>query len=289
MKLGLGTVQFGSAYGAFNQRGMPDRAEISRCLDLAAGAGIEVLDTARAYGGSEEALGALDAASHFRIVTKVPPLLDGRAEGHVSDSLNQSLALLRAERVYGVMLHSAADLLDPSGDRLWRDLEAIRASGLAERVGVSVYHPGEARELLDRYPISLIQLPFNIFDQRFLRSGVLAYCSERGVEVHARSIFLQGAILQEPASLPRHLLAFAPHLRKFRGFLDDVGIGPLAAALGFVFARPELATCIVGVDCSGQLEAILAATKAAKHVPLESLGAMVINDESLLNPARWPS
>ena len=76
-KLVLGTVQFGLDYGINNRIGQPDLTEVFKILDLARGAGIQLLDTARAYGEAEERLGTyFDQSSeprHFQLITKLHP------------------------------------------------------------------------------------------------------------------------------------------------------------------------------------------------------------------------
>ena len=72
-KVALGTVQFGLDYGIANEAGQVSLYEAQRVLSLAKGNGIDVLDTAIAYGTSEEILGKV-GVDGFRVVTKLPSL-----------------------------------------------------------------------------------------------------------------------------------------------------------------------------------------------------------------------
>jgi aryl-alcohol dehydrogenase-like predicted oxidoreductase len=72
MKLGLGTVQFGQAYGVSNTRGRVPAQDVAAILERAAAGGVRVLDTAANYGEAENALAANDLTP-FRIVTKTSP------------------------------------------------------------------------------------------------------------------------------------------------------------------------------------------------------------------------
>jgi aryl-alcohol dehydrogenase-like predicted oxidoreductase len=56
-KLILGTVQFGLEYGVNNQKGIPSSNEIKKILDFAFKRKINILDTAEAYGNSQERIG----------------------------------------------------------------------------------------------------------------------------------------------------------------------------------------------------------------------------------------
>ena len=67
---------------------------------------------------------------------------------------------------------------------------------LINKIGVSVYDVDELEEIIDTHQIDIVQLPSNIFDQRFMKSGILARLKSLEVEIHARSTFLQGLLLR---------------------------------------------------------------------------------------------
>jgi len=76
MKLGLGTVQFGQAYGVSNRTGQVSSDDVRTILDRAAAAGIRVLDTAANYGEAEAVLAGQNTQP-FRIVTKTASAKNG--------------------------------------------------------------------------------------------------------------------------------------------------------------------------------------------------------------------
>ena len=284
MRLALGTVQFGIDYGTFNPAGRLSEADVARCLDLAASAGIDTLDTARAYGSSEAVLGRLGAARRFRIVTKVARLGDAGPDA-VLRSVEASLAALGTDRVHALLMHDAADLAGPGGDRVWEVLDRLRAEGAIGKAGVSVYAPEDALALAARYPIGIVQAPCSVFDQRMRTSGAFAALKQRDVEIHVRSIFLQGFALAEPDSLPPALAPWRGLLERFREGAAEAGIRPLEFALAAVLAEPAIDRLVVGVDGSAQLEEILAA--AATHVPAIDPDRYVSDDPALINPSNW--
>jgi aryl-alcohol dehydrogenase-like predicted oxidoreductase len=284
MRLALGTVQFGTDYGAFNPAGRPGEDAVAECLDRAEAAGIDTLDTARAYGASEELLGRMDAARRFRIVTKVPSLGAAGADG-VALSFEASLAALRADRVHALMLHDAADLAGPDGDRVWQALDRLRAERLIEKAGVSVYAPEEATALAARYPIDIVQAPYSVFDQRMRTSGTFAALAQRGVEIHVRSIFLQGFALADPASLPPGLASHRGLLERFRASAAEAGVTPLRFALAAALGEPAVARAVIGVDGPAQLEEAVAAARA--EAPAIDPSGFASTDLALINPANW--
>lgn len=283
MKLALGTVQFGLDYGAFNAGGRPALADVEEVLAIAEAAGMDTLDTARAYGESEAVLGSLDAARRFRIVTKIASLHGGGAVA-VRRSFEASLAALQAERVAGLMLHDADDLLRDDADDVWGTLGSFVEAGRVERIGVSCYTPSQALAVVSRYPIGLVQIPANVFDLRFADCGLLDRFAASGVEVHVRSALLQGFAVADPQELPPALASHRPLLDAFEGRAAHHSLTRLQAALGVMLADARIDHVVVGVDGAAQLQSMIDTVKPVD--PALFLGLNTA-DENLLNPSRW--
>lgn len=283
MKIALGTVQFGVDYGVSNAAGRTPPEEVARILQQAAASGIDTLDTARAYGLAEQVLGdALAVAPHpFRVITKTQPGAAGEA---VADSLRASLAALRLPAVDALLFHRAADLEGDAGARSWAVAEQLRAQGLVKRLGLSAYTGAEVRAAAARFPLDLVQLPANLFDQRLLRDGTLAWLAARGIEVHVRSAFLQGLLLMAPGTQPAWFDRVRPQLDRFHARCRDAQLSPVAACLGFLVARPEIARVVVGVNDAAQLRDIVAAAQS-RTVP--SFDDLAVDDPDIIDPSRW--
>ena len=187
MKLAIGTVQFGLDYGISNAGGRTSQDEAQRILNLAKGSGIDTLDTAAAYGDSEQVLGRIGVAG-WKVVSKVPPLPNDEVNGKawVLDHVRRSLDRLRIERLDGLLLHNAADLLKAQGRDIAAGLQEAKAEGLVGKAGYSIYSPQSLTELIEVMSPDLVQAPFNVLDQRLASSGWLGRLIESGAEVHAR-------------------------------------------------------------------------------------------------------
>ncbi|MCA8974160.1 MAG: aldo/keto reductase [Planctomycetes bacterium] len=282
-RLGLGTAQFGSAYGLANRGGRVTPERVRAILLAANAAGAAVLDTAPAYGDAEQVLGDLGAASAaFAVVTKTAV---GAGPAAVRAQLLRSLARLGRPVADALLVHDRRELLADDGPALWAALEAVRDEGLARRIGVSVYHPDEALRLARRLPLQIVQLPLNVLDQRAVRSGALAELAARGVEVHVRSVFLQGLLLMPKTAIPPALAVAAPAVAAFQACAREHGLTPLAAALGFVLAVPGVRVAICGVDSLEQLQELLAA--AADTVDPAGFAALATENLDIVDPSRW--
>ena len=273
-KLGIGTVQFGQAYGVSNARGQVPASDAAAILKRAAEAGIDLLDTAANYGAAESVLAGLDTAP-FRIVTKTIGLKNGLDA--VIARARQSAEILKADTL---LVHAAGDLAD---EKLWPALQRLKSEGVFRKIGISVYVAEGPAVLAARFKPDVIQLPFSLLDQRLWADGSLARLADMGVEIHARSLFLQGLLLMQ--SVPEKLAAAAPRLKDVKSRITAAGSTPLAVALGFVLARPEIAIGLVGVTSAIELEDILSA--AQRPLPDLDWPAMALHDERVLTPSLW--
>ncbi len=276
-RLALGTVQFGLDYGVTNTAGRVAEDAAEAILDRAAAAGIDLLDTASAYGDSEAVLGRI-ASPTFRVVTKI-----GGPPARFADLARASAARL-GRTPDGILLHDARALMGREATAVTAALLALRERGLVKRIGVSVYTPEALEAACTLFRPDVVQLPFNVLDRRFERTGWLAQLQGTGVEVHARSLFLQGALLG--AETPVRLAFAAPVFEAFREACAAAQITPLEACLSVGLAAP-LDRLVVGVTSVAELDAILAAAANPRPLPT-TFDALATDDPALVDPSRWP-
>lgn len=292
-ELGLGTVQFGLAYGVANESGRVPVDEAVNITRFAGQVGLSLIDTASAYGESELIVGqCLRAVTNrkFKVVTKTVPLRTnsvGDADlQNVQDNFLSSLSKIGPDSVYGLMVHHANDLLVPGGERLFEQLLHWRDQGLVEKIGVSIYDKIQIDQLFAKYSFDLVQLPLNIFDQRLLNNGALSFLHDKGVEVHARSLLLQGVLLMPPEKLPAHLKALSPFLIKFQTLAMKSNMTPLAAAFSFVKQLKEVSVALVGVLSVAHLKECMDAYESKSE--FDYLGFSQ-TDDFLIDPRCWPN
>lgn len=292
MKIGLGTAQFGLDYGISNGAGRVSQEEVRSILTFAAETGIEMLDTAVAYGEAERVVGNhLQSATHFRLVTKLPrvpaELPPQQVLDWVRQQLSGSLDRLGQSSLYGLLVHGAQDLLGSLAEPLFSALLTLQDEGLVKKVGASVYTAAEIDGLLGRFALDIVQLPINLLDQRLLESGHLQKLRQRGVEIHARSLFLQGLLLMDPDTLPEHFFSAVPALKRFRTALRQLEFTPLQAAVAFAHAIPEIDIAVFGVTCCAELREIVSTGGTGPDI--DWYRPFGLTDEKILNPALWPA
>ena len=292
-RLGIGTVQFGQDYALNIGETQPGISEVSDILKLAAGAGIQVLDTASAYGDSERVLGqALGRDHEFRIVTKTASFaanVIGAADAEIlTATFKASLAAMDVTSVYGLLIHNADNLLSEGGEFLYAAMERLKQDGSVENIGVSLYTAQQIERLSVRYELDIVQVPVSILDQRLIAGGQLNELRRQGVEVHARSIFLKGLIFAEPAQLPAHFDTARPGIEALREEARSQGVSLRAAALSFVLGQDSIGTVLVGLTSAKQLSEILDDARVAENAALPQADRFALNRIEHLNPALWP-
>lgn len=287
-KLALGTVQFGLAYGVANKVGQVNREEVKQILQLARSAGIDTLDTAIAYGQSEQVLGEL-GVSEFKVVTKLPGVPEGRLnlEDWVEDQLFASRRRLGLSSIYAVLLHRSEDLLGADGSRLTKALEHLKFRGVVEKIGVSIYDPNELASVTQVMAIDLVQAPLNLVDRRLEVSGWLRRLHDQGVEVHTRSAFLQGLLLMPRSEIPDKFERWSSLWDTWHSTLSDLKTTATAACLSYPLSLPEVDRVVVGVDNIRQLQEIIQASSQETKGIHQTFEDLRCDDPRLTNPSNW--
>jgi Predicted oxidoreductases (related to aryl-alcohol dehydrogenases) len=160
----------------------------------------------------------------------------------------------------------------------------MRDQGLVDKIGISVYGPEELEALCARFSFDLVQSPFSVIDRRLVDSGWLARLRKQGVEIHVRSLFLQGLLLMEPGRRPDAFERWHSLWDRWHGWLNEESVTPLQACLSFALSEPRIDRVVVGVDSLRQLQAILTNADAIVTPPPTDLRS---SDLDLINPSRW--
>lgn len=283
-KIALGTVQFGMVYGINNKRGQIPKSEVGQILRSFSEHGGALIDTAHGYGDSEVILGEMLAQEqlHLKVVSKFPK----QGPERVEELLHETLAHLGLKSLYGYMLHDFKTYLD--FPNVWIELQKLKERKLVQKIGFSLYHPDQAKLLLEQeLDFDLVQVPYNVFDQRF--SEVFAELKKRNVEVHVRSIFLQGLFFKQEETLSGHFADLKPKLSRLKNLSAEKNIPLHALLLNFAILNPYVDFVIVGVDSVQDLEMNQDVMVYQEDVIglLENLKLFAETREELILPYLW--
>ncbi len=258
-RLGLGTVQFGQAYGINNTTGQVSFNEVCEILSLAHAYGITFLDTSRNYGTSEEVIGRAvrEVEKDFTIATKLDlpkgyqELSDKQLIAEVDASLQGSLDALGLEKIPLYLLHNF-DYYAWKDGLMWQVLQERKQQGLIGELGLSIANgPHEALEALKDGTVSALQIPYNVLDQRWKTSGF--FDASQKVTVITRSAYLQGLLLMDISKAGEKVSSSVPFLGKLGQLAKNWGMSIKELAFSYVLGTSEVDVTIVGVDTLPQL------------------------------------
>ena len=279
----LGTVQLGMNYGIANEGSKPTLAEAKAIVDLAQSNGLHGFDTAQAYGESEKVLGqVLPKNSKLSLISKLDPGVAWENENQVFEAINHSLLRLGVQRIETMMIHHL-EQLKTYGNILLPSLRKAISKGWINKIGISLYHPKEAIELLDHPDIDHLQLPCNPWDQRLLETNLLTLAKKSGVTLHCRSLFLQGLLLMEPSLVQKRLPIAAEHHQHWTNFLRKNNLSPLEFCLGW--SHYHNITPVIGVDSHAHLKELI---KVHSNLP-QNLAPLIEEWNMLRDPHLDPS
>lgn len=270
-KLSLGTAQFGSKYGISARRQVGSR-QVGPILEVAKQFGIDTIDTAPSYGQAEEILGNHDLSS-FRVITKTLPKQP--SSDTVLLAFLASLEKLRLKSVYGLLIHQTTDQNLVGQIDL---LKSLKDKGYVHKIGASVYSPYELRLLMRRFTPDIVSIPLNVFDQRFADDGELIdELVDKKVEVHVRSVFLQGVVFMNHLELPKHL----------EPIKDKLAILTPHMALEYIKKQVFTDYCTVGIE---SLEQFLDLCNLwANDIPSPIVFSYFKEENpKIINPSLWP-
>jgi aryl-alcohol dehydrogenase-like predicted oxidoreductase len=280
-KLILGTVQFGLSYGINNSTGKVSKAEASKILTVAKDHGLSILDTSHAYGDSEIILGELlEKDNDFNIISKLP-----RTTENPKSIFEVTAKRLRKNKLYGYLVHHFEFFKEnPS---IWEEIKALKIDGRIEKTGFSLYNMNELEYLFSKNVIfDIVQVPYNILDRSF--EPYFKELKKRNIEVHTRSVFLQGLFFRHADKLPEKLKPLTPYLIGMSNYCKEQGIRIEELALNAAIHHPEIDGVLVGVDNITQLQKNIKSiwTELPAKVS-EFINALDVKEKELLSPVNW--
>ena len=294
-RIGLGTAQWGLKYGVSNKVGRASDEDIKSILFDAGGVD-RIIDTAVSYGVAEEILGNYNLQGlKYRIVTKTRPFKDrnlstSESIAYVRSDLKESLSKLDVPQIYGLMVHSSSDLLGLRGQALWKEMVELRESGFVSKIGCSFYSPKEFFKLSEEFDFDIIQIPYNIYDQRYVISGMAEFAFSKKIEVHLRSIFFFFFLLINATSIQRVSNDLFKKQQAFEKISLDSGYDKLTLALMFALRGGFQERLIVGTELFSQWKNLKdIANQKIEFIDhfYSRLKALKTGNEEIINPSKW--
>tara|TARA_B100001059_G_C17837199_1_gene589053 strand:- start:1156 stop:2019 length:864 start_codon:yes stop_codon:yes gene_type:complete len=282
----LGTAQFGLNYGVSNIYGKTQEHEVKKILDTALLNGFRKIDTAIDYGDCESVLGKT-GIKQFEVITKINPqnIQGNNAFSMILSDVENSLRKLKIDQLEAILIHNTETIVNGNEEDIFHFLNDLKKMKLTKKIGISSYSSKEIIRLCGKYDFDIAQTPLNIIDTDLITSGCIETLKKSKVEVHVRSIFLQGLLLMKEEHRPKKFDQFNSIWNEWHKWLNKNDLTPLEGCLCFINNCLLIDGVVIGVENSAQLIDIVKSTNRS----VSSMPNFPKIDPMLLNPAKWAS
>ena len=286
-KIVIGTAQFGMNYGIANKLGRISADEMSSILIYAKSKGINTLDTAIGYGDCHNKLGNL-GIEELEIISKFSHFGNdiSQIKLNLLSQITKSLKELKISSFNTILLHSPNDLLNQYKYEVYDALISAKNNGLCKKIGVSGYCPKQIINLTKEFKIDVIQLPFNVFNNEIANDKILNYLKFSGMELHVRSIFLQGLLLMESHERNPYFDNWKELFEKWELWLKQNKISKLEGCISYVLQNKFIDKVVIGIDSKKHFCEILNVFKNSNTQTIPDIFSS--SDQNLINPINWP-
>lgn len=279
MKLIIGTAQFGLKYGVNKKK--IKKLEINNIKQVLKKNSLKNFDTAMSYGDSEKIIGNFNIKKKVITKIKLPQKKPKDLKKWLTKKLNNTFKNLKTKHLYGLLIHDTSDLTFENKEFLNILLDFQKRNFIA-KIGISVYEVGEIKRILKFWKPEIIQMPINIFDHRFIKNNFLLKLKKLNIELHARSCFLQGMLLENKIRIGNH--KSKKIFTSFISWCENKKISRLEACIHFVKKIRQIDYLIVGVDNSSHLQEIISSfNKNLISIP----DYFINNDKNFIDPRKW--
>lgn len=280
-KIVIGTANFGMKYGLNNKNITP--REIKKILSYCKKKGIKTLDTAPGYGNAFENLKRNEIVK-WDIISKIPPIPKNIKDisSYIYNIFFSTLKKLNVSKIHTILIHDEKDILNVTkGKKILKILNNLKKEKLVKRIGCSIYDSFKVKRVIKNYSFDVLQCPYNIFDKRLVDSGLLRLLKLRNVNIHLRSIFLQGLLLREENNIP---IQFKNNYKiiKYYKWIKKNNFSNLKICLSEL-DKIDYEKIIIGVNDINQLKEII---NFKKHLNL-STDIFKTKNLKLIDPRKW--
>ena len=285
-KLILGTVQMGLDYGINNISGKISLQDSFDIMSKAFELGVDTLDTAETYGNAHQVIGKFHSINphiKFNVITKVPhDILTAEIEQKIKTYINE----LNVNCLEVLMFHSF-DSYEKNKSSI-AILNNLKSIGIIKHIGVSIYTNSQIEALLLDEDITVVQMPFNLLDNEYLRGDLMNKLKEKGKIIHTRSAFLQGLFFKKKSDKSDIFYKLLHELIAVKKIAHDENTSITNLALTYCLQQENIDQVLIGVDSESQLiENTCVLNYKNNQKTIKKINAIRVNNPDLLNPSLW--
>ena len=282
-KIIIGSANVNKRYGLINNK--ININEFKKLLNFAVIKGIKTVDTSPQYSNSEKVIGSVK--KNFKIITKITripsKIKNIEIEKWITNQFLQSSKNLRLNKVYGLLLQNAEILLSKNSKFVFRALLNLKKKNKLQKIGISVYNFKTLEKIINQYHIDFVQVPYNIFDRRIENVRLIKKIKKKGIEIHVRSIFLQGLLTKRNIRIPKKLLSLKKGLESWKKWLEMNKLTTINACLNFVLRNKNVDKIVIGFNDLESFKQVINYKKST--INFRKLNIKI--DSKHLDPRKW--
>ena len=281
MKLVLGTANLSKIY-SLRQKRIINKKYVIKQIYLSIRKGINFFDTAPSYGNSEKYLGEVN--KKIKIITKISIIKKDKIKESMNDSVNLSLKNLNRKYLDYLIIHDIEFFKKNNPKKIYKHLTNLKKKNLCKKIGFSVYTPSDI-EFICKFGIpDVLQIPLSIFNRSFEKLRILKILKKKGVEIHARSIFMKGFLLMDNSELPNYLKKYKKLHLNFQNWCNRHQVSQLEACINYIRNNTYVSKIIIGIDNVEELKEIIKFFNKNKKIFPKKIHS---NDNNLIDIRKW--
>ena len=284
-KVILGTANFITNYGIAKNSGIKEKDFID-IQEICLKNSLKYFDTAPTYGSAINILGKSQIANK-KIITKIPSisLKEEITVSEIIEKLSSDMIRLNLESFEGVLFHDSKNLEFLSKTFVAEIVSELKEKNITNKVGISCYNPSELLIALNKFSPDIVQAPINIFDHQMINDPIYDLLKRHNCEIHARSIFLQGLLLDSTLSNKEFFHNYKHLIDEWFEYCLEKDKSPMKICLDYILLNDRIDKVILGFASAGQLREIVSNILADSDEI--NIDFDCSDHQNLIDPRRW--
>lgn len=282
MKLILGIANFDNEYGLSNKL---KKKNFKKILSKLRKFKINEIDTATNYIESNNALSKLDV-SNYKFNLKIPLIkYKKNFQADILNYINRFKVKIKTNKINTLMFHDRKQIYQKNFKYILKFIKNLKEKKIINRYGFSIYNLDEFYKIIKFCNPDIIQVPINIFDQRFTSEKINNLLGKKKIQLHARSIFLQGVLLNKSIQLNHKVSNII--LKKYWNVVTKLKCDPLIFNLSFLLNMKFINKVIVSFDTEKQIKYFFLAMRKKLKYNKKIYKSLSQTNKNLILPYLW--
>jgi hypothetical protein len=285
----VGTAQFNSLYGINNNKKKLTINEFQELCIFMKKIGLRAFDSAESYNKSHINIKKF-YGSDAQIISKIlfdPNIKKKNQEIYVDKKIFKILKEIKEKSIYGILIHNPNIYKSKNFLVFYNQLLKLKKKNIIKKIGFSIYKIKDVEYVIKNFKFNILQFPINLFDQRLLKKKIIEKLKKNKIELHIRSIFLQGLLLTPTDKLKKYFLKWKKHFLFLDKFLFKNKISRIQAIIVFLKNINFYKKIVIGIDNRIQLYEFINMYKKIRTIKKVNFKKLSINDEKLILPYLW--